>query len=99
MTTPETLFELATEYAKDETKFDTDSKYGCGFSVITIKLNNTFGRWAKKEGKVQKDGYYGNILKVESGFSGTLEEEKFYKAFAEYLNKNAVHAFVRTRLD
>lgn len=95
-----TLYEAATEYATTSTQDIKDTGYGCGISFIVIKLNTKFGHWAKKqEGLVIRDGYHGAILNIPTPFTGTLEEEKYKWAFAQYLNRNNIKASVRTRLD
>jgi len=97
--TPEqTMYIDAMEYARDDVKFDEDTMYGCGSSFLTIKWGK-FCRAMKKEGLVKKDGYYGWVVDTQSPMNGTLEDEKYKKAFAEFLSNNGEHAFVHTRLN
>lgn len=98
MTQEEIIYELATEFARDEIKFDEDTGYGCGTSFVTIKWGK-FCREMKKLGLAAKDSYYGWILETNEPVSGTLEQEKYNRAFAESLNNQGVHAFNHTRLN
>lgn len=98
MTTNETIYELASEFAKDEIKFDKDTGYGCGSSFVTIKWG-AFCREMKKLGLASRDAYYGWILETNEPVNGTLEQEKFNQAFATSLNNQGVHAFCHTRLN
>lgn len=98
MTTAQIKYELASEYAKDEIKFDKDTHYGCGVSFVTIQWGS-FCREMKKAGLAKKDGYYGWILETNEPVNGTLEQEKYNMAFAKRLSEQGEHAFCHTRLN
>lgn len=97
LTNEQIAYELAKEFAIDEVKFDKDTGYGCGSSFVTLKWGK-FVREMKKLGLVKKDGYYGWVLDTDEPVNGTLEQEKYNRAFAESLNSQGIHAFVHTYL-
>lgn len=97
--TPAEIFNQALEIAKEATKDVKDTGYGCGSTLVKIKGNTSFARWAKKEGLTHRDGYWGTLIHPETPFSGTLENEKFLNAFASGLSKFGVHAHAYTHLN
>ena len=99
MNDPQAIYNEAQAYATEQTKDTVDTKYGCGSSWITIKGNTKFAYWARKNNLVERDAYYGTILRVASPFNGTLEDEAFQNAFASKLSSLGVHAFAHTRLN
>lgn len=96
------LYKLASFDASQAYTAHGDDGYGCGTSFVTIKGNTAFYRWAKKQGLVSRDAYYGFILDTTSLMdkkpSATLAEEAFNRAFAATLSANGVHAFNHTLL-
>ena len=97
--TPAEIYQEAIRVAKEATKDVEDTRYGCGSTLIKIKGNTSFARWAKKEGLTTRDGYWGTILRPEGRFSGTLEDEKYQNAVASALSKLGVQAHAYTHLN
>ena len=98
MTSAQVIYELASEYARDEIKFDKDTTYRCGSSFVKIKWGS-FCREMKKLDLVRKDAYYGWILETNEPVHGTLEQEKYNQAFVKSLQEQGVTAYERTLLN
>lgn len=96
---PQALYEYADQRATEAAEQYGDNGYGCGSTFVTIKWGTPFMRWAKKQGLVQKDAYYGWILDTDKRkFSATLTQEQYNETFASVLSQNGVHAFNHTYL-